>query len=68
MEHRSKYFQADSTKDDWILLIEVLLEWEAYLNSERMLTRHVKRLGQKHRYILYLFRKIAQRTEQRVWG
>lgn len=63
MEHRSAYFKAESTKDDWILLIEILLEWEAYLNSERMYTRHVKRLAQKHRYILYLFRKIAQRTE-----
>ena len=61
LEHRSKHFQNDAHKDDWILLLETLLEWEAYLNSEVMLIRHVKRLEKKHRYILYLMRKVANR-------
>ena len=62
MMEKSKYFKDDTSKDDWILLLEIMLEWDAYLNSESMLTRHVKRLATKHRYILYLIRKIARRT------
>lgn len=56
-----KRFAEDSHLDDWILLIELLLEWEAYLNLEEMLVWHVKRLEQKHKYIMYLYREIAQR-------
>ncbi len=55
-------FKQDHKKDDWLLLVELMLEWEAYLCEPRMLRKHVKRLGQKHRYIMYIFRKVAQRT------
>ena len=50
-----------ANKDDWIMLIELLLEWEAYLNLDVMMIKHVVRLHQKHRFILYLMRKIAKR-------
>lgn len=40
-----------------------MLEWEAYLNEPRMEIRHLKRLKLKHRYIMYLMRKVTPRTK-----
>jgi hypothetical protein len=48
---------------DWALLVETLLEWEAYLKLPRMEIKHLKRLKQKHRYIMYLMKKIMKRTK-----
>ena len=48
---------------DWILLVETLLTWELYLNEPQMERKHVIRLEKKHRYIMYLMRKIAQRNK-----
>ena len=56
-------FKKESDLDDWILLVETMLEWESYLNEPRMALKTVKRLGQKHRYIMYLMRKVAQRNK-----
>ena len=55
-------FKLNTTKDDWILLIELLLQWEAYLNEPSMEVYHLKRLQQKHRYLMYLMRKLAKRS------
>jgi hypothetical protein len=55
-------FKLETSKDDWILLIELLLEWEAYLNEPRMEVYHLRRLQKKHRYLMYLMRKIAKRS------
>ena len=52
----------DTALNDWILLIELMLEWEAYLNEPRMYVKDVKRLKKKHRYIMYIMRKVAQRN------
>jgi hypothetical protein len=57
-----KKFREDHKKDDWLLLVELLLEWEAYLCEPRMLKRHVKRLEKKHRFIMYIMKKVANRT------
>lgn len=53
----------ETALDDWILLIELMLEWESYLNEPLMYVKHVKRLERKHRYIMYVMRKVAQRTK-----
>lgn len=55
--------EGDTTLDDWILLVELMLEWESYMNEPKMQVKHVKRLKKKHRYIMYIMRKVAQRTE-----
>ncbi len=61
--HRT-FKDADETAlDDWILLVELMLEWEAYLNEPLMYVKHVKRLERKHRYIMYVMRKVAQRSK-----
>ena len=61
----SKYnnFKNDSDLDDWILLVELMLEWESYLNEPLMYVKHVKRMERKNRYIMYIMRKVAQRTK-----
>ena len=58
-----KKFKQDHRKDDWLLLVELLLEWEAFLCQPTMKKRHVARLGQKHRYIMYIMSKVAKRTK-----
>ena len=58
-----KKFKQDHRKDDWLLLVELLLEWEAFLCQPTMKKRHVVRLGQKHRYIMYIMTKVANRTK-----
>lgn len=58
-----KKFKKDHTKDDWSLLVETLLQWEAYLNEPTMLKKHLKRLPKKHKYIMYLMTQVANRTE-----
>lgn len=60
---KQKAFRETSTLDDWILLVESMLEWESYLNEPRMQVKDVKRLEKKHRYIMYIMRKVAQRTK-----
>ena len=57
------FFKLDTSKDDWILLLEMLLEWEAYLNEPRMQVYHLKRLKKKHRYLMYVIRRLAKRTK-----
>ena len=57
-----KNFRKESDLNDWILLVESMLEWESYLNEPRMEKEHLKRLKKKHRYMMYLMRKIAQRN------
>jgi len=48
--------------EDWIMLLETLLEWEAWLNSTKMMKSDVHKAKTKHRYIMYLMRKVAART------
>jgi hypothetical protein len=56
-------FKKEARKDDWILLVELLLEWEAYLCQPMMKKAHVARLDKKHCYIMYITKKVAQRTK-----
>ena len=58
-----KTFKETSSLDDWILLTELMLQWESYLNEPRMQLKHVKRLEKKHRFIMYIMRKVAQRNQ-----
>ena len=64
--NKYRKFKKESDLDDWILLVELMLEWESYLNEPQMSLKHVKRLDKKHRFIMYIMRKVAQRTK--VWA
>ena len=57
-----KRFGRDNGLDDWTLLVELMLEWETYLSENSMQKKHVKRLGRKHVYLMYIIRNVAKRT------
>lgn len=59
---KKKGFGGEQGLKDWTLLVEMLLEWEAYLTEPKMKRAHVIRLAQKHRYILYIMTVVANRT------
>ena len=46
---------------DWSMLIETLLEWEAFLNLKRMRKDDVVKLKKKMVYLMYLLRNVARR-------
>ena len=58
--HTKRRFKEGSTKDDWLMLVETLLEWEAYLNQPKLLKKHLHRLKKKHRFIMYLLKRVAK--------
>ena len=60
---KRKHFGEEHLIDDWVLLVELLLEWEAHLKLPQMETKHVKRLKKKHEFLMALLKKIANRTE-----
>jgi hypothetical protein len=47
---------------DWVLLVEMLLEWEAYLNEAEMSVHHIRRLQKKNRFIMWLIKNTCKRT------
>ena len=58
----SSFFGTDEQIKDWIMLIETLLEWEAWLRSPTYKRNHVERAKKKHLTIMYLMIKIANRS------
>ncbi len=60
---RNGNFKHDWMLKDWVLLIETLLQWEAFLKQDEMQKNHVHRLQKKNRYVLYLMKNVARRTE-----
>lgn len=50
-------------RKDWMMLLETLLQWERWLKQDTMEVNTVKRAKEKHKEIMYLMRKIANRTE-----
>jgi len=49
--------------NDWCLLVELLLEWEAFLCERKMKRSDVVRLKEKHKFIMYIMRNVAKRTK-----
>jgi hypothetical protein len=60
---RKKNFRDSWQRRDWLLLVETLLQWEAYLNLDQMEKKHVVRLKRKHRFIMFLLKKVGNRTK-----
>ena len=63
MLNTKKKFRKEHQKRDWQLLVELLLEWEAFLCQTSMRIRDVKRLDKKHSYIMYIMKKVAKRSK-----
>ena len=60
---RKKNFHKSWQRQDWLLLVETLLQWEAYLSQDRMQKKHVHRLKKKHRFLMFLIKKVGNRTK-----
>ena len=60
---KKKRFGGEDGLRDWTLLVELLLEWEAFLCQKRMKRSHVQRLAKKHRFIMYIMRNVARRSK-----
>ena len=60
---RGKKFGKQDLIDDWAMLVETLLEWEAYLKLEQMEMKHVVRLKKKNQYLMFLIKKVMKRTK-----
>ena len=60
---KRQHFSERTTLDNWIVLVETMLEWEAFLNRKKMSVKLLKRLKKKHRYIMWLTRFVAPRTK-----
>ena len=59
----NKKFQNEATIKDWSCLVETLLQWEAYLKRDVMEKKHLRKLKSKHRYIMWLTKKVLKRTK-----
>ncbi len=59
---RRKKFGKEAGLRDWTLLVELMLEWEAFLGLKKMRKSHVKRLAKKHRFIMYIMKTVATRS------
>lgn len=55
-------FREEGMIKDWLLMVEMLLQWEAYLCEPRMELFHVRRMKQKNRFIMHILKKVARRT------
>ena len=62
-EQKCSQFKATGVLKDWTLLVEIMLQWEMWLKSDRMLRSHVQRAKAKHRYIMYLMKKVGRRSK-----
>ena len=60
---RKANFSCPQVYKDWVLLIEMLLEWEAFLNEPEMTLHHIRRLQKKNRFIMYLIKTTCNRTK-----
>lgn len=60
-------FKEDMFIQDWTMLVELLLLWEAYLCLPEMEVRSLRKLERKTRYLMYLMRKVAPREEGVHW-
>ena len=66
-EGKKRYFGDAYAQDykikDWIMLVETLIQWEAWLKQDSYSKSSLKRCKRKHRYIMYLLKKVAKRKK-----
>jgi hypothetical protein len=60
---RKKNFRYPWQIKDWILLVDTLLQWEAYLVLPKMQKSHVQRLKKKHKFLMFLLKKVGNRVK-----
>ena len=63
LRRKKEHFGSEHALRDWSHLVETLLQWERWLKSESMEKQHVKEAKTKHRYIMYLMKKVMKRAK-----
>ena len=56
-------FGGENALSDWIMLVETLLQWEMWLKSDELPRNEVINAENKHRYIMYLVKKVGRRNQ-----
>jgi len=59
-ENNAQFLEEGRYKN-WLMLLDTLLQWDSWLTSDVMLRHDVKRSLKKHRWIMYLIKKIGRR-------
>ena len=60
---RPAVFGQEGQIEDWLLLIETLLEWEMWLKSDKMSKKHAHGARKRHQQIMYCIKKVGNRAE-----
>ena len=60
--HRG-HFKEEGVLQDWLHVVETLLQWEMWLKSDRLRKKHVIFAQEKHRYVMYLIKKVGKRVK-----
>ena len=60
---RKKNYASDWLIDDWCLLVETLLQWEEYMKEPLMERKHLRKLRDKQKFVMYLIKRIARREK-----
>ena len=61
-KHRG-HFKEEGVLQDWLHVVETLLQWEMWLKGDRLRRKHVQFAREKHRYIMYLIKKVGRRVK-----
>ena len=64
---KGKKFEGTYKLDDWVMLLETLLQWERWLCSDRISKRHIKKAIKKLQYLMYLCKAIGPRDKGMGW-
>ena len=62
MQHRRPHFQKSTVIQDWIMLLETLLQWIEWLQSTEMPLKDVERCPKKFQNIMYLMKRVAKKS------
>ncbi len=60
---RKKSVFTPNSVEDWLVMVETLLQWESWLKSPVLQKTHVRACRHKHRYMMYLIKKVGKRVE-----
>ena len=63
LRKRRGHFKDEGVLQDWLTVVETLLQWEQWLKADRLRVEHVKLAREKHRYIMYLIKKVGRRVK-----
>jgi hypothetical protein len=61
--NKKKNYNGDAHLDDWITLLETLLQWDSWLRQPEMAKKHVKLLQEKHKRLMWMIYKVGRKLK-----